>query len=67
MSSVPEPSAVCYLQRRLFSAKRTYDEKMVISLNSQIATDVCGCCTTQKYVILTNKFKINRLYLNDLQ
>ena len=38
---VPAPCAVCDLRRRVFSAKRKYDKKTVIPLNSQMAQDVC--------------------------
>ena len=39
--NVLAPCAVCDLRRRVFSAKRKYDEKTVIPLNSQMAQDVC--------------------------
>ena len=38
---VSAPCAVCDLRRRVFSAKRKYDKKTVIPLNSQMAQDVC--------------------------
>ncbi len=39
--NVPAPCAVCDFRSRVFSAKRKYDLKTVIPLNSQIAQDVC--------------------------